>query len=394
MQKAFAARLAARLSATLLGGISLTVLPAGLAAGAALAQAMVSVSQGADGRNAYISLFAWGDRYSAEPGADGGPVSLMNAQSNLAATGTTVRVGSIGGRGGKGASSGFSYEYGRTGGRGGQASLVQTGAIAGQGAQKTAVPLLSVFSEGGDGGNADSGLGRGGEAGAVTFDLASKATTTGENFAAILATSKGGDAGSGGDFAQFARNDHGGNGGSVTVRLGATSIVSTAGKDAPAVVAQSIGGHGGDRTNAFYSEPLLTDGGAGGAVSVTNAGTLATSGKYSTALVAQSVGGRGDAAFNAGDGGKAAPGGMVSIVNAGTIRISGLASSGLVAQSIGGGNPLDAFQSRPPSTAPSGGGRGGTGVSSFPSAPGRRRQGRRWRRGDRAERRHDRDPGV
>ena len=97
----------------------------------------------------------------------------------------------------------------------------------------------------------------------------------------------GGDAGSGGTAAIFN-----------------TAKIATAGDTSDGMVAQSVGGGGGDGGMAFSSISGLlkfgvTMGGAaslgssGGSVTLTDTGSVATAGRGSTAILAQSVGGGG-----------------------------------------------------------------------------------------------------
>jgi len=211
-------------------------------------------------------------------------------------------------------------------------------------------------------------------------------STTGYNAFGVLAESAGGNGGDGdsGNGVYFRKGGKGGTGGmagQAQILVGNDTTtpyakVTTAGDDADALVALSVGGGGG------YSGDL-NDGSGGGAFSVyigaeggnggdgTNAyisngyydpppqdGTPApfhpgdviiTTGTYSRGMVVQSVGGgggRGGDATNTalgsavtigGSGGTGGDGGLAQAVNFGLINTQGQHSAGIFTQSVGGG---------------------------------------------------------
>ncbi len=142
-----------------------------------------------------------------------------------------------------------------------------------------------------------------------------------------------------------------------------TGSILTTGQLSHGIMAQSIGGGGGQGGVAYASGTNKTNlsatlGGAGGTgniggdVSVRNTGTIQTRGQESFGLFAQSVGGGGGTGVGAlssdnknlvlnftagGAGGSGANGGGVSVRNEGTIRTQGEEAHAIVAQSIGGG---------------------------------------------------------
>ncbi|WP_127091966.1 autotransporter outer membrane beta-barrel domain-containing protein [Aquabacter cavernae] len=166
-----------------------------------------------------------------------------------------------------------------------------------------------------------------------------------------------------------------GKGGAVTVYA---NSVQAAGFGAHGVVAQSIGGGGGNAEFSGYAVSAITaslgatstdksDNASGGAVSVKTLGSthIKVSGDNANGIVAQSIGGGGgmmgialgtSARINDDTlqnivtmtlGGTMNPnnvntldGGVVSIDHAGTIVTSGTRSAGIIAQSIGGGGGL------------------------------------------------------
>ncbi|UPY36284.1 autotransporter outer membrane beta-barrel domain-containing protein [Sediminicoccus sp. KRV36] len=172
----------------------------------------------------------------------------------------------------------------------------------------------------------------------------------------VSAASIGGAGGAGGSIAtNFASGrGNGGFGGdaqNVTVALAAGVSITTGGASASAVAARSLGGAGG------AASPYVTsgiggskdgnggDGGRGGAVSVTNAATLRTGGTAAHGILAQSIGGLGGNGANgsgffdgnAGSGGNSGAPGSVNVSNSGRINTTGTGAFGIQAQSIGGG---------------------------------------------------------
>ncbi len=125
--------------------------------------------------------------------------------------------------------------------------------------------------------------------------------------------------------------------------------IGTTGIAAMGIVAQSVGGGGGAAAtgSAFgnSASQILTIGGAGaygdgGNVSLVNSAAVTTAGRDAVALLAQSVGGGGGAAGMAAAttlGGGSGTGGAVSVTNNGTVATSGLRAFGILAQSVGGG---------------------------------------------------------
>jgi uncharacterized protein with beta-barrel porin domain len=169
--------------------------------------------------------------------------------------------------------------------------------------------------------------------------------TSGDGAAGVFAQSVGGGGGAGGDASatkltlNVTKGDgtgRGGYGGQVAVNAGAA--ITTSGRNAPGILAQSIGGGGGIGSGGVT---LTGAPGAGGPVSVNVNAKIAATGPDSTAVFAQSAGGSGGsavtvsvapgAAVQGGTGGGAgiilsagAPGNAIS--NAGSIgALSGTA---------------------------------------------------------------------
>ncbi len=170
----------------------------------------------------------------------------------------------------------------------------------------------------------------------------------------------------------------GGNAGSVTLLrgldpfTGEISTLDTYGNGGVGILAQSIGGGGGEagmnfassvsnvRQNSNAVAMMFAIGGGGGTagdgetVTITHVGDINTRGARSDGIVAQSIGGGGgkatyniglglnrDAtAFNLGIGGATGDGGnadAVTVTHAGNISTQGIDSAAIYAQSVGGG---------------------------------------------------------
>ena len=277
-----------------------------------------------------------GNGADATDGGAGGTVQVTNSGSIVTGStsgGSNAAIGivaqSIGGGGGTTGGTGAAHHVGDSGGSGGNGGDVTTTSDGGSITtyQDGAIGILaqSVGGGGGNGANA-AGLfvavggqgGSGGAGGEVSVeqgwytDTLSTITTYGDFSHGILAQSVGGGGGNGG-YAKSAgvivstaiggAGGSGGAGGEVTLNAG-NSAITTAGDQSPGMVLQSIGGGDGN----------------GGAANSYTAGVL-----FSAAIA---VGG------NGGDGGN---GDAVTGVNGGTISTSGADSIGVIAQSIGGG---------------------------------------------------------
>ena len=213
-------------------------------------------------------------------------------------------------------------------------------------------------------------------AGTVTVAASGPAiATTGNRSTAILAQSIGGGGGLGtvsasgitsGGLAMFV----GGGGTTANVGSGAatnvtnSAAISVSGLNSHGIVAQSIGGGGGIGLFAAAQRPTsVTVGnvantvGDGGAVSVTNKGSITTGAAGSYGVIAQSIGGGGGLAdyvtasgigsitsLSAGSQGAgigSGAGGSVSVTSTGAITTGGAGAVGIFAQSVGGGGGLD-----------------------------------------------------
>lgn len=234
------------------------------------------------------------------------------------------------------------------------------------------------------------GSGGGGNSGVVTVRTANDVFTGGNDSHGIFAQSLGGGGGNGG-FAVSGSISVGGTNGNVGAAIGGDGAgggsaqtvtvessgtqIQTSGRRSYGLVAQSVGGGGGDggfavagsitqgATATFAMGGDGSGGGWGRDVHVESSTSITTFGGESHGLFAQSLGGGGGsggfavagsitagAAINLSLGGDGAGGGSAGAVNVGTdrattgaIRTSGAGAYGLLAQSIGGGGGSGGF---------------------------------------------------
>jgi len=348
-------------------------------------------SQGGDG--------GWSWNVGLNPGnTDGGPGGtggdvFVTVDSSVVATQTgsrqsqnrsaAVLASSKGGNGGVGQS----FQAGGSGGDGGAVSLTVSGVAQRVNASGTAVDAIFASSVGGVGDpgleNADdSDGGSGGSGGEVSViverhddpDVAvisaaatSDQTVSGRGIVAQSIGSEGGAGGDGNEILGIAGDaGAGGNGRAVSVSIDTTSVAtggvvandsSGPGASLPyahAILAQSIGGGGGEGSEflGIFEQNGGTggQGGNGGPVSITTSGngsSLSTSGLMASGILAQSISGGGGNGGTSGlavvslggDGGDAGQSGAVTVNNAMDVTTLSYGAHGIVAQSIvnGGG---------------------------------------------------------
>ncbi|TPM31479.1 hypothetical protein FJ967_24885 [Mesorhizobium sp. B2-3-4] len=314
---------------------------------------------------------------------------------------------------------------GNSGGAGANVIVGSSGSIHTQGASSTGILAQSIGGGGGNGGftvaasigaaSASIGLGGAGSVGSNAGDVTVNADgaghmiskagygtwnliTEGKNAAGIQAESIGGGGGNGGFSGSLALGGvasggvslggtgaGGGDAGTVTVNNGkkdnsgviTQNSILTIDDHSIGILAQSIGGGGG---NGGFAITLTGSGsieGAGGSaavsvggngasggvgkdVTVTNYGNIATYGKQSAGILAQSLGGGGGnggfsvgAAFTSGalgvsvavggGGGTGRDAGPVTVTSTGNIETHGDQSAGILAQSVGGGGGNGGF---------------------------------------------------
>jgi hypothetical protein len=330
---------------------------------------------------------------------NGGVITTRGNQSS------GIEARSVGGGGGSGGSAyGGPLAIGGSGGAGGAGGIVDvthSHSIATLGNDSNGIFAQSIGGGGGNGGNSVSVSAFGGAsiggAGGIASDgnsviirgtgiggVTPTIDTIGDRAKGIFAQSVGGGGGNGG-FAVQASGGYigamsaavggiGGRGGrGQLVDIDATTDITTHGFDADGILAQSVGGGGGNggfaMSYAFSGGDIGAgsiaagiggrggDGGAGGQVDIDAGGSIDTTGEQSEGLIAQSIGGGGGSGGYAitiagsvaaggagavsaaigGDGGLGGVGGQVDVDYTGDIHTGGEQSTGVVAQTIGGG---------------------------------------------------------
>ncbi|WP_458789637.1 beta strand repeat-containing protein [Yoonia sp. MH D7] len=313
-----------------------------------------------------------GNGGSGGVGGKGGVVSVTN-NGDIVTNGVGshgILAQSIGGGGGDAGTAGGIVAFadvGNAGGSGRNASGSNSGAIRTNANFSRGIFVQSIGGGGGSGGFgggifALGGTGAGGgEAGTATATNSGTINTFGVGSDGIMvqsiAGSGGAGGGSGGLVAIGGSGDAGGDGDTVSATNSGT--ITTRNFGARGIVAQSIGGGGGNggSTGGMVSVGGSGSvGGAGGNVTVRNDGQITTRQADSTALMAQSIGGGGGNGGSAtsvgifaavgigGDGGAGGAGGVVDLTLSDTdvgtqsrIFTEGDRSFGVLAQSIGGG---------------------------------------------------------
>ncbi|WP_282572274.1 autotransporter outer membrane beta-barrel domain-containing protein [Roseomonas acroporae] len=354
--------------------------PAGGSGGAG-GSAGVTLNGTVNAAGSGVVILSQGGTGGTGAAADGPGSAVGGAGGNGGAGGTiTVRLGagaSIQGRGASGEATGGTTPL--DGGATGQLSVSSAGilaqslgGVAGQGNLAN-----GGSSTGGAGGNAGAG-------GAVSVTSnGGSISMSGYSAAGILAQSVGGVAGNGSTAGAFfrARGGLGGAGAdgaavnlSTYDNAAATALILTRGGFSDGLVAQSLGGGGGQGGSVRVSGSLTSiaiggPGGAaglGGTVNLWNGqpagqntaampgAAIWTQGDNSVGLLAQSIGGgggRGGDAFVVspgsilglaigGSGGAGGTGGGVTAYNTGLVETGGAYSYGIAAQSLGGGGGI------------------------------------------------------
>ncbi len=327
----------------------------------------------------------------------GGTVTINNGQAitTNGARSDAIYAQSIGGGGGSGGVAvGFAAlgGSGAGGGNGGTVSVRNSATLSATGTYAHGIFAQSIGGGGGDGGFATGLFGMGGSAGAgsnglsVTIENTGNITANGHDGGGIFAQSIGGGGGTGGGTATAGAfisagfggtGGGGGDGGNVHVNQVANlapSIINVTGDRANGILAQSIGGGGGNGGFAIsasagpFGSASLAFGGSGGSggdglgVNVGANGGITTNGSFSSGIVAESIGGGGGrggfaisaaastgGAINASFGGTGGDGGVGGIVNVDTtVNITTgceacTHSNGIMASSIGGGGGSGGF---------------------------------------------------
>ncbi len=358
---------------------------------------------------------------SGGSGGDAGESSLtseghISTEGNHANAVLAQSVGGGGGNGGFSATLAVSESFnvsvsvGGRGGSGGDASAVTAtskGSLTTKGSHASGVVAQSIGGGGGNGGfslslsgsgeggdipvSVGGGAGSGGKAKSVTVSNDGNISTEGDHSYGILAQSLAGGGGNGGfsisgslaigDGAEIPVSVGGGGGdghSASAVKVDSIGNIKTGtadkGRHSAGILAQSIGGGGGN-AGFSVSAGVVTgeDGGnigvsvggkggtgsKGGTVDVTSKGDISTILGGSPGIQAQSVGGGGgNGGFSAnfdgsqygnigvsvgGAGGSGNDGSKVTVDNTGKIVTTGKQSYGISAQSIGGGGGHGGF---------------------------------------------------
>ena len=318
---------------------------------------IILLDRGYNGDNG--GLFVNATSGSPGPTAPDLSVTFNGAINSDAAS--AIRVIGRGGNGGSGGSgyAGATSGNGATGGNGSNILLTNHGGLITTGSNAEGIFAASIGGNGGGGGdNAVSighdggGGGLAGKSGYIILNNTGGITTYGlTNSAGIVAQSRGGLGGSGGSTSWTA-DSNGGSGGTGAnanlVSISNTGNVETWGTFSSAIIAQSIGGFGGDAGGTSFG--IATYGGDGvtagdgGQAYVANYNSLTTHRDESFGILVQSIGGGGGQGGSSsglsavgGNGGSGGSSKSASIDNYGSILTQGNNASAIKVQSIGGG---------------------------------------------------------
>ena len=369
-------------------------------------QAIFAQSVGGGGGNGGSSggLFSIGG--SGGGGGNGSVVRVENTGSLTTRddNSSAIFAQSVGGGGGNGggsvAAQGViaSVSIGGAGAGGGQSDSVgvySDGAITTEGDRSHGIFAQSVGGGGGNGGFSvaasavsspvkvaiGGNAGKGGNGGVVDVFGGGDIATSGTDAHGIVAQSVGGGGGTGGfsvasslgggvnwNIGVGGTGGPGGSGSVVTVGTQSDPLggsITTSGERSYGILAQSIGGGGGNGgfvvTGAILGGASVNlgfggkggVGGSGSLVRVASQADITTTGSEAHGIVAQSIGGGGGtggfsmaagvtafggASFTlGGEGGSGSKGSKVDVVSGGVIETSGDFSHGILAQSVGGG---------------------------------------------------------
>ncbi|HWB50662.1 MAG TPA: hypothetical protein VG651_16255 [Stellaceae bacterium] len=257
---------------------------------------------------------------------------------------------------------------GGNGGVGGTVNVTNAGTITTAGAESYGIYGESVGGGGGEGGLSETEAGnkknltvnlggKGGDGnlgGLITVTNSGTIGTGGDVAYGIFAQSVGGGGGNGvvgGTTSNEGMSlsvtlggtgGRGGNGGAVTVNN--TGAITTQGKEAIGILAQSIGGGGGD-----FSAPIEPDEPSRHDGAQSDCGCQQLGRSFLSALglnlnvpslPAVDLSSRSGAITLGGSGGAAGDGGAVNVVLQGSIQTAGAGATGINAQSIGGGGGM------------------------------------------------------
>jgi hypothetical protein len=197
---------------------------------------------------------------------------------------------------------------GGPGADGGTTTATLSGTVVTNGTAAAGLAAASLAGNGGNGGDFKGIAGGGGDGGPGGFGGTATAnfnsgsiTTMGPNSVGVGAISEGGNGGNGGGGGGIFFSGGGGNaagqGGKVFVTTNAGTFITTVGVYSHGISAQSLGGGGGSSAGGFglfYSGGgNASSGGNAAAVQVTAGSTIITNGDHSQGIMAESVGGGG-----------------------------------------------------------------------------------------------------
>ena len=228
------------------------------------------------------------------------------------------------------------------------AHAIHAQSVGGGGGSGSYLGAATVLSVGGEGGAS-------GDGGRVSIDHSGLIFTAGNGAHGLFGQSVGGGGGASSTSTSLARIGGGGsasgNGGDITITQADSAYVQTSGTRAHGIMAQSVGGGGGSvggMQSAFQFD-LQEDGavGHGGDITLVNDGDITVVGIASAGILAQSVGGQGGD-FSADDINPVfdgvrpsdGDGGDIFIRHTGTISANGDHGIGILAQSVAGGGGL------------------------------------------------------
>ena len=293
-------------------------------------------ADGDDGRDGYGVRFCilkrcWTVAYAPKPGEDGstGPTIKINVPSDVSSDNIPSAT----------------YPFPRY-------SLITTATD-----RRSGIKAISIGGDGGEGGDAYGNIdaengGDAGNGGNITVNTDTEIRTSGERAPGVYTSSLAGVAGDGGTgYIGSYGGDSGDSakGGTIRVTNSANGLISTTGNGSHGIFALSSGGaagDGGDSWGIVGEAGSALKAGNGGSVYVTNRGDIVTDGEGSHGVLAQSIGGTGGDGGSAGgivalggDGSEGGNGGFVKVTTDAGSRIETLeiASHGILAESIGGG---------------------------------------------------------
>ncbi|WP_153770204.1 autotransporter outer membrane beta-barrel domain-containing protein [Labrenzia sp. CE80] len=319
-----------------------------------------------------------GEGHSGGSGGDGGQggagggvvVDISQADSGELATITTAgdnssglvarSYGGAGGDGGDGHGLGTGGGAGAGSGPGAGIDIEYTGEISTDGSLSDGIFAQSVGGFAGSAGDVTGIVAYGassqsaGDGGGITLHYTgaggSGIVTSGDDSDGVFVQSQGGGGGKASSTMALVAlsgdedGSSGGNGGALGITVSGT--ITTSGTRSRGVLAQSIGGTGGDGGSARGLTSIGgtgARGGSGGSISATSTADITTTGDDAIGILIQSIGGGGGSAGSTagiaaigGDGGTGATGGLINTTVGGSINTSGTGADGVVVQSIGG----------------------------------------------------------